>query len=273
MPHVTVNGNEMHYRDTGGDGFPVVLAHGFTGNARNWALTVPALREQFRVVSPDHRGHGHSHKPLRQEDYELERMAEDLYGLIQVLGIEECYLAGHSMGGIVSQLLILEHPELVRALVLVDTAAEVPQTLRAKERYEERQRLVRIAEEHGMGAVFDEQLKAADPRIRENTVFVETWREQFLLTSREAYIYGAHGMASRRSVVGRLGEIRVPALVICGQNDEPFLQPSRDIAAAIPGGELTIIAGAGHTPQIETPAEFNRVLCGWLEKVQAGVKV
>ena len=259
MAEVTVNGLKLHYRDTGGDGPPIVLVHGFTGNARNWALTVPALREKFRVISPDHRGHGLSHKPKEIEAYQLDALADDLYGILQHLGVEHCYLAGHSMGGMVSQLLVLDHPELVRALVLVDTAAEIPQALRAKERYEARQRLVRIAEERGMEAVFEEHLKAeTDPRVLENPQFVSVWREQFLMTSREAYIGGAHGMASRRSVVPRLKEIAVPTLVVCGENDAPFLEASHVMHDAIPGSELVIIPGAGHTPQIETPAAMGR---------------
>jgi 2-succinyl-6-hydroxy-2,4-cyclohexadiene-1-carboxylate synthase len=264
-----VNGLSIHYRDTGGDGFPLVLAHGFTGNARNWALTVPAFREKFRLISVDHRGHGLSDRPSAREDYVLDNLADDLYQLLRSLGVAECYLAGHSMGGMVAQLLTLAHPEMVRALVLVDTAAELPKSLSAKERYQERQRLVRIAEEQGMEAVFEEQLKNADPRIKENPVFVATWREQFLMTSVHAYTGGAHGMSTRTSVVGRLGEIKAPTLIICGEKDEPFLDASRVMHEKIPGSELVIIEGAGHSPQIETPAEFNRVLGGFLDRVHA----
>jgi len=270
MAQVTVNGVSIHYRDTGGDGFPLALAHGFTGNSRNWALTAPALRERFRLISPDHRGHGLSDRPKAREDYDLDLLADDLYQLLRSIGVESCYLAGHSMGGMVAQLLTLAHPELVRALVLVDTAAELPRSLAAKERYQERQRLVNMAEEQRMEAVFEEQLKAADPRARENPLFVKTWREQFLMTSPHAYVGGAHGMSTRRPVVDRLKEINVPTLVICGAKDEPFLDASRVMHENIPGSELVIIAGAGHSPQIETPGEFNKILSGFLDRVHAG---
>lgn len=269
MPNANVNGLEIHYRDTGGDAFPVVLAHGYTGNSRNWALTVPALRASYRVISPDHRGHGMSSKPSDRDDYALQSMADDLYGVLQHAGVQQCFLVGHSMGGMISQLLTLSHPEVVRALVLVDTAAEIPPGLRAKERYAERQTLIQIAEEHGMEAVFDEQIKTADPRVLANPLFLQTWRAQFLLTSREAYIGGAKAMASRESIVPRLGEIKAPTLVICGENDEPFLEASHIMHQKIPGAKLEIIPGAGHTPQIETPAEFNRILTGFLASISA----
>ncbi len=268
MPTATINGLEIHYREKG-QGFPVVLVHGFTGNSRNWALTVPVLTRQFRTISVDLRGHGHSAKPVRQEDYTLEAMADDVYALLQHLGVRECYLAGHSMGGMVSQHIVLDHPELVRALVLVDTAAEIPQGLLQKERRAERERLAEIAREKGMEAVFEEQLRVNPlrERIEANPEFLRTWREQFLLTSREAYMFGAHGMATRRSLLSELHRVTTPTLVICGENDEPFLDASRKMHAAIPDSRLEMIEGAGHSPQIETPAAFNTVITEFLAKV------
>jgi pimeloyl-ACP methyl ester carboxylesterase len=61
----------------------------------------------------------------------------------------------------------------------------------------------------------------------------------------------------------------VPALIVCGENDEPFLQPSRDLQAAIPGSELLMISGAGHSPALEQPAQFNRALAGFLDRIHA----
>jgi 2-succinyl-6-hydroxy-2,4-cyclohexadiene-1-carboxylate synthase len=271
MPTATINGLEIHYREKG-EGFPVVLVHGFTGNSRNWALTVPVLTRTFHTISVDLRGHGHSAKPVRAEDYTLEAMADDVYSLLGHLGVRECYLVGHSMGGMVSQHLILDHPELVRALVLVDTASEIPADLVNKERLAERERLVGIAREQGMEAVFEEQLRVNPlrERIEANPEFLRTWREQFLMTSREAYIYGAHGMASRSSLLGELHRIGVPALVVCGENDEPFLEASHKMQAAIAGSRLEIIEGAGHSPQIETPAAFNALITEFLSQVHEG---
>jgi pimeloyl-ACP methyl ester carboxylesterase len=89
------------------------------------------------------------------------------------------------------------------------------------------------------------------------------------MTSVEAYIGGNLAMENRESLLGRLASLTVPTLIVCGENDEPFLQPSREMEAAIPGSELTIIAGAGHAPATETPAEFNRTLAGFLDRVHA----
>jgi len=269
MPNATVNGIEVHYRETG-EGFPIVFVHGYTGNSRNWALTVPALREQFRTISVDLRGHGLSGRPASEDQYALEVMASDVYELLRAVEVTECVLIGHSMGGMVAQLLTLEHPEVVRALVLVDTAADVPKGLLYDERRKQRAGLIEIAREQGMEAVFEEQerITPLHPALAANPRYIDIWREQFLMTAREAYIAGANGMASRCSVVADLAKVSVPTLVICGEKDEPFLEPSRQMHAAIPGSELVIISGAGHGPQMETPGEFNRVLAEFLAKVR-----
>src|SRR6266545_7309783 len=110
MAELTVDGLKINYRDTGGDGPPIVLVHGFTGNVRNWALTVPAIRDRFRCVSFDLPGHGLSDKPTESTSYELRRMAEVVWGAIEALHLEKPVLMGHSMGGMISQLVVLAHP-------------------------------------------------------------------------------------------------------------------------------------------------------------------
>ena len=274
MPTISVNGIELNYRDVG-EGHSVVFVHGFTGNSRNWALTVPTLRERFRCVSIDLRGHGLSSKPTERDEYSLEVMARDVVAMLGELGINECYLVGHSMGGMVSQYVALSRPELVKALVLVDTAAEVPKTLLYTDRINERQRIVEIAKTQGMEAVFEEQLTVNPQRemLEANPAFMQTWREQFLMTSAHAYVHCAHGMATRGSLLDELGSMKAPTLVVCGESDEPFLEPSRAMHEAVPGSELVIIEGAGHSPQIETPAKFNEVLEEFLNRVSQPARV
>src|SRR3989304_9976797 len=98
MPRARVSGIELYYRERG-EGYPVFLIHGYTGNFRNWALQVPVLSPEFRTVTMDHRGHGYSDKPTQPEDYSLELMAGDAYGLPGDLGISAWYGVGSPRGG------------------------------------------------------------------------------------------------------------------------------------------------------------------------------
>jgi len=261
MPEVTASGLNIHYRDVG-DGFPIVFLHGHTGNTRNWALTVPSLRDRFRCVSIDHPGHGQSESPADTAFYALSNMAAVAYAAIREIGIEECYLVGHSMGGMISQHVVLDHPELARALVLVGTAA-APITGFASWN----EKLRQTARAEGIEAAFD-LLSKQEPRAAIPD-FLRLWREQFLMTSVDAYIGGSLAMRDREPLLDRFASLTVPALIVCGENDERFLQPSREMHGAIRGSELVIISGAGHSPTFEASAEFNRTLSGFLDRVHA----
>jgi len=267
MPYLSVEGLDIHYKERG-RGFPVVLIHGYTGNLRNWILQVRALAQTYRTISPDLRGHGLSVKPTQREDYSLELFAADVYGLLEALAVPECYLVGHSMGGMVAQEFILRHPEMVRALVLVDTAAHLPQGIP----WEERARLLELARTEGMEAVFDEMLRTqplGSQVVEENPELIAVWREQFLMTSLEGYLYCSQAIGSRRPLLDELSQVRVPTLIICGELDEPFLEPSQRMHQTIPDSELVIITGAAHTPTLEKPLEFNEVLLSFLARVDS----
>lgn len=264
MAELNVNGLKINYRDTGGDGPPIVLVHGFTGNVRNWALTVPAIRDRFRCVSFDLPGHGLSDKPTDSAAYELTRMAEVVWRAVQALHLEKPVLMGHSMGGMISQLIALAHPDDLRALILVDTAAETIEIRNA-----DRQALLDAVTSGGVAAAFELQLQRAEPRVRDNPQFVALWREQFMMTSAEAIIGGGEAMASRESLLERLKSLHLPTLIVCGENDLPFLGPSRKMHEAIEGSRLEIIEGAGHSPTFETPERFNAVLTDFLETAVA----
>ena len=267
MPHTLVNGIHIHYKETG-QGFPIVLVHGYTGNLRNWAFQLPALSQKHRTVSLDLRGHGLTDSPSHAEDYSLERLADDIYGLLQALGIGECYLCGHSMGGMVAQEFFLAHPEMVRALILVDTTAEQPTGTEIGDGA----RSVQKALDQGMEAVFEEMLRVA-PLVSTlaavGSAFIEKWREQFLLTSVEGYVYCAQAIHGRRPLLDELYRIQVPTLIVCGALDEAFLEASRQMHERIAGSELAIIPGCGHIPIIERPQEFNRIVASFLERVDA----
>jgi pimeloyl-ACP methyl ester carboxylesterase len=106
-------------------------------------------------------------------------------------------------------------------------------------------------------------------RLKENPAFIALWREHFLMTGIDAYIACGNAMAERESLVSRLHEIMVPTLIVCGEYDVQFLGPSRVMHENIADSELHIIPGAGHGPQMETPAEFNTVLTAFLDRVHS----
>src|SRR3989440_1727941 len=105
-----------------GSGPALLLVHGFGGAKEDFADHIDALAERHRVVTFDHRGHGESGAPPELDAYSLDRMAADVLGVADALGIDSFRLLGHSMGGMVARRVVLAHPARIDALVLMDTS-------------------------------------------------------------------------------------------------------------------------------------------------------
>jgi esterase len=120
---VVLNGLKFHYRDWGNEGAQaLVLLHGFTGHARSWDTFAGAMRESYRVLALDQRGHGETEWA---QDYAPERMVEDVDAFVRELGLKRFALLGLSMGGRNAYAYAAQHPEEVERLVIVDIGPEI----------------------------------------------------------------------------------------------------------------------------------------------------
>ena len=121
-----VHGVELAWDDWGTstpEAAPLLLCHGFSGSSHDFALHIPALAADRHVIALDHRGHGLSTKTRDLSSYSIDQLVEDLAVLIRTTTEDPIQLLGHSMGGRVALQLTLDHPELVRSLILMDTSA------------------------------------------------------------------------------------------------------------------------------------------------------
>lgn len=114
-----VNGVRLHYV-MGGNGYPVVLLHGYPETWYAWRKIMPALADRYTVIAPDMRGLGDSSKPAT--GYDKRTVAEDIHQLMEHLGIEQYFLVGHDMGGPVAYALAAAYPEQVRKVVFLECA-------------------------------------------------------------------------------------------------------------------------------------------------------
>jgi 3-oxoadipate enol-lactonase len=255
--------------EAGTGGRPLLVAHGFTGAGNDFAEHLDALaRDGWHVVAPTQRGHRGSAAPPDEADYSLDAYADDLLALADGLGWDRFVLLGHSMGGMVAQVVALKAADRLDALVLMDTGhgpVAVDPDLVATG--------VGIARDVGMGALAD-AMAAAGPgpletpaaaRVRdERPDLVPVWDAQLRECSPAMY---AAMLAELVAQVDRLDALRaldLPALVIVGEQDAPFVGPSRRMAEAIPGARLEVIADAGHSPQLEAPEAWAAVVRGFL---------
>lgn len=247
-----------------GRGTPVVLLHAFPLNRKMWAPQAEALAGRCRVITPDFRGHGES--GVAEEDSTMERLAEDVRGLLDHLKLERVALGGLSMGGYVALAFVRRWPERVRALVLADTRAGADTEEGRKGRYE----TAALAEREGSAAIADLMVpKLLGPATLEHKPEVVAAVREMILEASPAGIAAAlRGMAARPASFDLLPQIECPTLIVVGEQDG--LTPPADseaMAKAIPNSKLVKISEAGHLSGLEQPAIFNRSLEKFLAKV------
>ena len=228
-----------------------VLLHGFTQSGRSWRATAEALETAVEVLLPDLPGHGRS-----------SHVHADLVGtadlIAQQLG-SAAYL-GYSMGARAALHLALQHPETVRALVIVGGTAGLESATDRADRRDADEQLAQKLERQGVAGFLDDWLRGplfanlvADSEDlagrRENTP------EGLAMSLRLC------GTGAQESLWHRLHEIAVPTLVVAGEADHKFTALGKRIAEAIGGNaEFVTVAGAGHAAHLERPGEFNTLL-------------
>ncbi len=267
---VQVGEIELPVLEAGQGGRPLLLAHGFTGGGVDFAGHLDELGEVgWHVVAPTHRGHLGSVALPDEADYSFELIATDLVGLADALGWDRFALLGHSMGGMVAQVVAIRHPQRVSSLVLMDTchgALSVDPDLAAT--------AIHLVREKGMDALADAMAAqpgggpletAAAKRLREERPDLVELDDRKLRGCAPA-MYAAM-ITEMLGATDRLAELRplpMPTLVLVGEQDAPFVEPSRRMADAIPGARLQLIPDAGHSPQQETPEAWAEAVLTFL---------
>jgi len=264
---------ELAVLEAGVGGRPLLLAHGFTGAKEDFADFVDPLAELgWHVVVPDHRGHGASGKPAAEDAYSFEVLAADLEALFDALGWSSAVVLGHSMGGMVVQVLATTAPERVEALVLMDTS-HAPLRLGDPSLAE---KAGAVALERGMEAILAGQADSPlDTPAHLRVVATRPGYKEFgdrklLAASPHMYASMIRAILSEDPAADRLESLRavsVPTLVLVGDQDAPFLGPSARMAEAVTGAELVVLPEAGHSPQFEAPDAWWAALSGFLARV------
>lgn len=250
----------------------VLLVHGFTADAREVADVLDPLAERgWHAVAPDLRGHGRSDHPADLAAYSFEILAADVLALADHLGWDRFALVGHSMGGAVAQLVALAQPHRLTGLVLASTFhGPVPGV--TMELVELGSWVVR---ESGMAGLADAlaarraenpESAAAFERMQEASPgHAEERRQRLEATSPDMWLALAPRFVSQEDRLEQLRTLQVPTAVIVGELDETMLDDCRRIADAIPGASLTVIADAGHLPQVEQPDAWWAALSDFLD--------
>jgi pimeloyl-ACP methyl ester carboxylesterase len=249
MPMLNRDGVKIHY-EVAGEGPALILTHGYSSTAEMWDGQIAPLARRFKVVTWDMRGHGQSDYPVDPAAYSEEATVADMAALLDAVGAKDAVVGGLSLGGYMSLAFHRAHPERTRALLIVDTGPGYKNDQARDGWNESAIRRAERFEAEGFG-----DLSKAIPEVR-------------LARHRDAsgLARAARGMLTQRDarVIESLPAIAVPAVVIVGANDTPFLAASDYMAAKIPGAKKVVIPDAGHSANIDQPEAFNAAVLGFL---------
>ena len=238
----------------------VVLLHAFPLNAGLWRRQVEAAPAGFRFVTPDLPGFGASAEPPATS---MDAMARSVLRGLDSVGIGRAVIGGLSMGGYVTLALYRLAPERFSGMILADTRA----TADTDQQKEARRKMIATVREHGPSAVADEML----PKLlgatshREKPELAALVRRMIEGNSAETIAGAVQAMLERPDSTPLLPSVRVPALILCGEED--VLTPPADAEAlqrGIPGARLVRLPGAGHLSNVEAPDSFTRALGDFL---------
>lgn len=257
MPFVDGDAVRLHYLDEGdAAGAPVVFAHALGTGTPLWDAVIPLLPPGLRLIRYDARGHGQSSCPAAP--YSMGALIRDAERLMDHLRVHEAVFVGLSIGGMVAQGLAVKRPDLIRALVLSNTAARIATPGIWAER---------IATARRPGGM--EDLARASCQRWFSRAFLKAerhlpWLACLCRQNPEGYV-GCAAAISGSDFYTTTSGLRLPVLGIAGSEDgatPPDLV--RETVDLIPGSRFHLIRGAGHVPPVDHPAAYAQALSDFL---------
>lgn len=255
-------GRRIHYDLVGPEGARIVcFTHSLSSDGGMWAEQMPALAG-FRVLRLDMRGHGGS-DPVAGP-YTMDQLADDVALALDALGLGPVHYIGLSIGGMIGQAFALRHGARLASMMLCDTLPASPAAPAARQGWKDRVAAVTAA--GSMDPLADATMERwFTPEFRGKSP--ARWKQirDTVACTTPAGFLGCAAAIQDFDFAARLPQIRVPTLVVCG-DDDPGTPPAenRRIAGLIPGARYEEIAAARHFPNVERPGAFNRLMTDWL---------
>lgn len=251
MSYINNDGVSVYY-EAWGKGPPILLTHGYGTQGKMWDDQISAVSPNNKMITWDIRGHGRTDYPENQAEYTEAKSVDDMTRILDATDSKRAIVGGLSLGGYLSLAFHYAHPERVRALVLCDTGPGFKDTV-SRQKWNDRSETTAVNfEQNGMPALDKREHCSSD-----------------MHRSVRGLIGAARGMFRQHDsrIIESLPNVKVPTLVVIGENDAPLMAGCQYMARKIPGAKLVTVPKSGHYPNIDEPKIFNDALCDFLAKL------
>lgn len=260
MQMARLNGIRVHYAETGpADGPALVFSNSLGTDFRVWDRLLEHLPEGLRLIRYDKRGHGLTECPAAP--YEIGTLVEDAAALMDHLGVRAACFVGLSIGGLIGQGLAAARPDLLRALVLCDTAARIGSDALWEERIEAISRGGIAAIE---GQILSRWFTESFRTTRQDEL--AGWRHMLCRTPEDGYLGCCYAIKGA-DFTASTARLTLPVLAVAGEEDgstPPALV--EETAKLIAGARFEVIRGSGHIPSVEQPEALGGLITGFLKE-------
>lgn len=261
MPTAAINGTDIRYDDTGGDGPALLFSHGFLMDHTMFDAQVAEFSDGYRCIRWDERGFGETRAT---GEFTYWDSGDDAIALLDHLGIDQAVLIGMSQGGFLSLRAALAHPQRVGAVILIDSAGDVDDA----ETIEGYQGMLHVFE-HGSDDERAAVFEMVSGLILGDDELAAAWIPKWEQIDRDQLVTAGRALLTRDDISDRIAEIRCPVLAVHGTADQAIdISRARALAATARDHRGVVeIDGAAHAPNMTNPDEVNAAIRGFLESL------
>jgi pimeloyl-ACP methyl ester carboxylesterase len=275
MPYVPASDGCRLYFEEHGAGEPLLFIHEFAGDHRSWEPQVRHFSSRYRCVVYAARGYPPSDVPEEIEAYSQARAVDDALAVLDALGIEQANVLGLSMGGFCALHLGLRAPARTRSLVVAGCGYGAAPD--AQESFQRECAAIAAAFREEGAAAVARRYAVGPARVQLQNRNPEAWHQfaqQLAEHSSDGAALTMLGVQSRRPSLyelhDELSALRVPLLLVAGDEDDACLEATLMLKRTVPSAGLTVLPQTGHTTNLEDPEIFNRTVDEFLQAVDRG---
>lgn len=275
MPHITTDDGVKLWVEESGSGIPVVFAHEFGGDIRSWEPQLRHFARNYRAIAYNARGYPPSDVPEDVSSYGQQRATDDILAVLDALDIEKAHIVGLSMGGFAALHFGFHYPERALSLTVAGAGYGAHPDVHAQFAQETKAVAARIeadtmAEFSKIYAIGPTRVQFANKDPRGWAEFADELATHSTLGSANTMRAVQGGRPSLYDFPKEMQALRVPTLIMNGDEDDPCLDVGLFMKRNIPSSAMVMLPRSGHLINQEEPALFNQLLGNFMARVDAG---